>query len=334
MADLREIRTKWGELRAEPVAFRSQGIDLWGTVTIPVPRRAPRLPGVVLIHGPAAADADYTFPRMRLTLRDGTMEPDEPPARDWAIKPFKEIAECLGARGFVTLRYDKRGVGRSGGSVEEWTLDLLAADVIAALALLKARPDVDPERLYLLGHSEGGLIAVTLAGDLGYLRGLMLLAAPISPADRLAIRQSTHMLRLAGYPETGILAQARQMEADFQTIRAGSYPAARYGDLPAGHWRSLLRRKPRAAWQRIPRHTGVLLLYGVKDWQVPASEALDACATLWRADHPAVELHAYPDLDHFLLEEPGISRPETYFARRRRLPHRVLETLSGWLLRQ
>ena len=86
---------------------------------------------------------------MRLSLREGRLEPEEPPSRDWAIRPFKEIAECLAASGAIVLRYDKRGAGRSGGTTTEWTLDLLASDVIAALALLKSRRDVDPDRLFL-----------------------------------------------------------------------------------------------------------------------------------------------------------------------------------------
>src|SRR5438067_12439348 len=163
MAEYREIRTEWGDVRSEQTPFRSQGTDLWGTVTLPLPKKAPRLPGVVLIHGPGAIDRDYHFPRMRLVLRDGRLEPEEPPSRDWAIRPFKEIAECLSASGSIVLRYDKRGAGRSGGTTAEWTLDLLASDVIAALALLKSRRDVDADRLFLLGHSEGAMIAAMLA---------------------------------------------------------------------------------------------------------------------------------------------------------------------------
>jgi alpha-beta hydrolase superfamily lysophospholipase len=334
MADVREIRTEWGEVRAEPVPFRSQGVELWGTVTSPLPRRAPRLPGVVLIHGPAASDGDYTFPRVRLTLQDGTLTPQEPPARDWAIKPFKEIAECLSAVGFIVLRYDKRGVGKSGGSPDEWTFDLLAADVIAGLALLKARRDVDSERLYLLGHSEGGLIAVMLAGEMGYLKGLLLLATPLTPPHRLAIQQNEHLLRLAGYSEEVLAANRRQMEADYEAIRTDRLGEPQYAGSPVGHWRSLMRHKPLPALRHVPHRTRVLIVSGGKDWQVPPSEALASYSTLRAAGHPDVELHVLPLLDHFLLEEPGISRPETYFAHRRRLPRYVAQTLRDWLLRK
>ena len=48
MAEFREIRTEWGEVRSEQTPFRSQGVELWGTVTIPLPKRAPRLPGAVI----------------------------------------------------------------------------------------------------------------------------------------------------------------------------------------------------------------------------------------------------------------------------------------------
>lgn len=341
MTEVRELRSEWGELRAEQTPFRSQGVELWGTVTVPLPRRAPRLPGIVLVHGPAATDGDYTFPRMRLVLRDGNLEPEAPgpllpssAARDWAIKPFKEIAECLSASGIIVLRYDKRGSGRSGGSPEEWTLDLLASDVIAALALLKARRDVDPERMFLLGHSEGAVIASLLAGDLGYLRGLLLLAAPLTPLHRLALQQTEHLLRLEGYPEEVIAENRRQMEADHAAIRGGAFTLQQHGGIPAGHWRSLMRHKPLPALRHVPHRTGVLLVNGGKDWQVPPTEALASYSALRSAGHPDVELHLFPDLDHFLLEEPGISRPETYFAHRRRLPRYLLQTLRDWILRR
>lgn len=334
MAEVREIRTEWGEVRAEQMPFRSQGVDLWGIVTIPVPKRTSRLPGVVLVPGPAAVDADYTFPRMRLALRNGILEPEGPLGRDWAIKPFKEIGQCLAAGGFIVLRYDKRGAGKSGGSQREWALDLLAGDVVSGLALLKARRDVDPERLFLLGHSEGGMIAALLAGDLGYLRGLALLAAPLTPVHRLAVRQAEYLLRLAGYSEERIAANRRQMKADHERIRGGTFGEAQYGDTPADHWRSLMRHKPLLALRRVPLHTRVLLASGGKDWQVPPSETLAAYAALRAAAHPDVELHVFPELDHFLLEEPGISRPETYFARRRHLPRYLLQTLQGWFTRQ
>ena len=334
MTGVRELRTEWGEIRTEQMPFRSQGVDLWGTVTLPLPKRAPRLPGVVLVHGPAAVDGDYTFPRMRLALRSGNLEPEEPPARDWAIKPFKEIGECLAAGGFIVLRYDKRGAGRSGGSQREWTLDLLAADVVAALALLKARRDIDPDRLFLLGHSEGGVIATLLAGELGYLRGLARLAAPVTPLPRLALQQTEHLLRLEGCPEERIAAHRRQMEADFERMHSGASREQPYGETPIGHWRSLMRHKPLIAMRRIPAHTPVLLVSGGKDWQVPPSEALSAYRALQAEAHPDIELHVFPELDHFLLEEPGVSRPETYFAHRRHLPRYLLQTLQGWFTRQ
>jgi uncharacterized protein len=334
MAEIRELRTEWGEVRTEQTPFRSQGVDLWGTVAIPAPKRSARLPGVVLVPGPAATDGDYTFPRMRLALRDGGLEPKEPPARDWAIKPFKEMAECLAAGGFITLRYDKRGAGKSAGSPKEWTLDLLAGDGVAALAVLKARRDVDPERLFLLGHSEGGVIATLLAGDLGYLRGLALLSTPVTPLHRLALQQAEHLLRLTGAADERIDANRRQMEADHERIRTGSFEPAEYGDTSAGHWRSLMRHKPLVALRRVPAPTRVLLASGGKDWQVPPSEALAAYHALRAETHPDIELHVFPGLDHFLLEEPGVSRPESYFAHRRHLPRYLLQMFQGWFTRQ
>jgi uncharacterized protein len=132
----------------ETVKYRDLVIDLGnGTttdaqLTIPAVGNGP-LPGVLLVHGSGATD-------MNETLTSDT-------------KPFWEISQYLAERGFVVLRYDKRGVGANGTILDAnvWTnmtFDDLKNDAARALNVLIEQPEVDPNRITLIGHSEGTII--------------------------------------------------------------------------------------------------------------------------------------------------------------------------------
>ena len=79
-------------------------------------------------------------------------------------KPFLVLADFLTRKGIAVLRVDDRGAGKSTGDFAASTSADFATDVEAGIAYLKSRPDVDPKRIGLMGHSEGGLIAPMVAG--------------------------------------------------------------------------------------------------------------------------------------------------------------------------
>ena len=78
---------------------------------------------------------------------------------------FGEIAGALADAGYIVVRYDKRGIGQSGGRAEAATLADYADDVRAAVKLLADRKDVDPKRIAVIGHSEGGIVALDGGGE-------------------------------------------------------------------------------------------------------------------------------------------------------------------------
>jgi uncharacterized protein len=140
----------------ETVKYRDLVIDLGNGIqtnaqlTIPAVGNGP-FPGVLLVAGSGAIDMNVTI------------SPD--------IKPFWQIAQYLSERGFVVLRYDKRGVGENGTIIDTnvWgnaTFDNLKNDAARALNILTEQPEVDPDRITLIGHSEGTVIIPRLAMDL------------------------------------------------------------------------------------------------------------------------------------------------------------------------
>jgi len=126
------------------------GIKTNAQLTIPAVGNGP-FPGVLLVAGSGAIDMNVTI------------SPD--------VKPFWHIAQYLSERGFVVLRYDKRGVGVNGTIIDTnvWgnaTFDDLKNDAAKALNILTEQPEVDPDKITLIGHSEGTMIIPRLAIDL------------------------------------------------------------------------------------------------------------------------------------------------------------------------
>jgi uncharacterized protein len=139
----------------ETVKYRDLVIDLGNGIqtnaqlTIPAVGQGP-FPGVLLVHGSGAIDMNET------------LAPD--------AKPFWQIAQYLSERGFAVLRYDKRGVGANSQIIDPnvWgnvTFDDLKGDAEIALDVLTQQPEVDPNKLTLIGHSEGTLIVPRIVID-------------------------------------------------------------------------------------------------------------------------------------------------------------------------
>jgi pimeloyl-ACP methyl ester carboxylesterase len=136
-------------------------VQLAGTLT--VPRGASSAPAVLLSQGLGLEpfDRDYTLPSAP------------------ALKSFLAIADALSRDGIVVLRVDDRGAGRSSGQKQLSSVQQLAGDLVAGVAFLKTRPEVDPKRIGIIGHSFAGLtapMAAVRSNDVAFvitLAGLM-----------------------------------------------------------------------------------------------------------------------------------------------------------------
>lgn len=138
-----------------------EGHVLAGTLTMPrsslPPARRPTVPAVVLISGAGKQDRD---------LASG------------AYRPFFQIADTLSRRGIAVLRLDDRGVGASTGTLDSTDTVDRSGDTRAAIEYLRRRPDVAKERIALVGHSEGALIAPMLASTDPGIRAIVLMSSP------------------------------------------------------------------------------------------------------------------------------------------------------------
>ena len=308
--------------REAQVTFQSAGARLAGTLTFP-PGPGP-FPAVILIAGSG-----------RHTRDD----------RLFDHQPFLVLADALTRRGIAVLRYDKRGSGESFGDYDAATTQDFAADVEAAAAFLRSRPDIDPAKVGLLGHSEGGLIAPMVAAEDPRIAVLVLLAPPAAPGEAVLLEQH-RLIRLARgqSPATARSSGRAQRQlydlvlsgADAGQIRAaGTGPAGLDpGDaalLEALPWmRFFLAYDPAPALKtlRIP----VLAMIGSKDLQVPPAQNLPPLKAAL-ADDPRAVVIEEPGLNHF-FQTAGSGLPEEYGQIEETFSPKALQTLGDWIVQQ
>lgn len=182
----------------EEVTFHNAGITLAGTLTLPE-SGAPH-PAVVMITGSGPQNRDEEL---------------------FGFKPFHLIADHLTRNGVAVLRYDDRGVGGSTGSVSEATTEDFARDVLAAVDFLKNRSDIDPERIGLIGHSEGGIVAPLASSMSDDVAFMVLMAGTSVSGAEILIEQGALIMRASGATEADMEKQIAFQKRTFEAIRSG-----------------------------------------------------------------------------------------------------------------
>jgi pimeloyl-ACP methyl ester carboxylesterase len=266
------------------VRVTANGFTLAGTVTTP-PEVAGRLrsPGIVLIGGSGPVDRDETVA---------------------GIQIFTQLAGALAANGAVVVRYDKRGVGQSGGRTESATLDDYADDAIAVVKWLKKRPDVDSRRIIVVGHSEGSAVALIAAAREDDIRGVVSIAGPGVKGEQLILEQQKHLLDQSSTSEADKQAKIELQKKIETAVLTGTGwegipPELRkQADVP--WFRSLLAYDPARVLQKVKQP--LLIIQGDLDTQVPKDQA-DKLADIARGrkkSKPPEVVHI-PGVNHLLV---------------------------------
>lgn len=186
-------------------------LSLAGTLSLPKDRVSPA-PAVVLVSGSGPQDRDETIA---------------------GHKPFAVIADYLARRGVAVLRYDDRGVGESEGTFEFGTTLDFATDAWAAVEFLKSRPEIDPEKIGLIGHSEGGLIAPIVSTKREGIAFLVLLAAPCLPGDQTLLSQSKAVGEASGLSSEMLALNQQFSQAVFDLMTQPNPDLEKVRDLGA-----------------------------------------------------------------------------------------------------
>jgi alpha-beta hydrolase superfamily lysophospholipase len=266
------------KFRAVDMAVGSEPFILGGTLT--VPSMLDPVPAVVLVHGSGPQDRDETI---------------------GANKVFKDLAEGLASRGIAVLRYDKRTYqygNKLGDSIS--VDDEATRDAIAAVGALRARPEVDPKRLFVIGHSMGALLAPEIALRSAPVAGIVLLAPPGRAPWDMVLAQAQYL----GTPKKDMA----DLEAKVSRLKAGTLGSEKLLGAPQSYWKDLASKDGIGTAKKLQRP--ILILRGSRDYQV-TEEDVEA----WRrglAGVPKVEALTIPDLNHLFIAGTGKPGPSEY----------------------
>lgn len=307
------------ELRYEPPAdarFVAREVELAGR------------PGEPVLLGEVLIPVGVTTPAAAVLWISGTGREDRhgfagPPPVDLG---GHEITDALAQAGVVVLRFDERGQGASEAGPLSFSGQL--EDVRRAYRTLLVQPEVDPERVVLVAHGEGGLRALALAAQEGEaIAGVALLA---SPGRRYAevLRHQAEAALADVPPELREQAREQQLQM-FEELRAGKVPIE-LGDH-ADWLRETLELEPT---RMVARVSGALFLaQGDKDFEVDPMADVHALhvAAKARGKHQTVVVRRYQGLDHLFKPEPGRSNPSRY-REPRSVDPTFTQELSAWVL--
>jgi pimeloyl-ACP methyl ester carboxylesterase len=311
--------------REEQARFPSADgqFQLAGTLTLPNAEGPGPYPAVVLITGSGPQDRDENL---------------------MGHRPFLVLADHLTRQGIAVLRVDDRGMGDSEGpSVTDSTSEELATDTLAAIAFLKKDARIEPKRIGLIGHSEGGMIAPLVAlktpDDVAFV---VLLAGTGVPGDEILVEQNRRILLAMGTNPALVTLNRAALTVMIAAAKSGKDPApdeaakaggtlsnALAGPLGGRWFRYFLSHDPRPALRQL--HCPVLVLNGEKDLQVlPDQNLPEIEKALREAGNPDVTIVRLPNLNH-LFQTATKGTPDEYASIEETMNPSVLDTVSKWL---
>jgi len=306
------VATKAPESISETdITFGKSGWELSGTLTKPAGDGP--FPVVILVHGSGPND------------RDETLGPN---------KPFRDIALGLAHRGVATLRYDKRTYAhqqKMSGLTDITVYEETVEDAILAAEFLKQDGSIDKSRIYILGHSLGGMLIPRIAPFTPDAAGYIIMAGPVTPLEDLIVKQTAYISELDGTvteQEEQALETYKAMRDRVKALTPGSdLPPEQLFGIPASYWLDLKDYRPAEAAKAIGKP--LLILQGERDYQVTMEDFEQWKDALEDKDN--VTFKSYEGLNHLMIYGTDTPGPQDYNTPGK-VDDRVLEDIASWIL--
>lgn len=277
--------------------------------TLALPAEDGPFAAVVLVHGSGPAD------------RDGAIGPN---------RPLRDIAHGLAERGIATLRYDKRTRVHPAAAHFDPEFDLdreSTLDSVAAVALLQGMPEIDPDRVFVFGHSLGAMLTPRIVDRSGAAVGI-LLAAAARPLLDLMLEQTRRLGTLHGTDPAATQATVESLSDAIARLRAGEEVADIQRRLGASavYFRSTEALDPVAEAKALNRP--LLMIHGGRDIQVT-----DTDWAIWHAafdGDPKVTLQRWPELGHLGIAADA-EDPLAAYVQPGQVDPQLIDAVAEWI---
>jgi uncharacterized protein len=286
------------------VSFGSEHWKLPATLTIPT--GVGPFPAVILVHGSGPNDRDETY---------------------GPNKPFKDLAWGLASRGIVVLRYEKRTkqypeeiATLLNFTVNEETID----DAVAGVNFLNNSPVVDHSKIFVLGHSLGGMMAPRIALQENRLKGLVLMAAPTRHLEDLILEQSRYLANLSGLNQSEDLAELERLVMRVKSLDINQSEVIL--GAPKAYWVDLATYDPVETALMV--HKPMLILQGERDYQVTMTDFARWSNAFW--NDATVTLKTYPSLNHFFVAGSGVPTDAEYLVEGH-VSEEIITDITSWI---
>lgn len=279
-----------------------------------IPKGEGPFPLVILVHGSGPNDMDETI---------------------GPNKPFRDLAWGLASFGIASLRFDKRTKvypGKFSEFKDGFTvMDEVIEDVLYAIELVKDFEEIDNNKIFILGHSLGGMLAPRIASLSKDVAGIIIMAGPTRPLEDLILEQTKYLSELDGIIDENEKAQIKLIEAEVQKIKDPELekkypPNYLILDVPVSYWADLKKYDPvlTLANLQIP----AIILQGERDYQVTLKD-FEGWSKL--ASDERISLKIYSKLNHLFMEGEGKSDPQEYY-KEGHIPEYVIKDIAEWIL--
>ncbi len=301
-----------------PLFFDQGPLRLAGTLRLPSRAAGERVPAVVIVPGSGALS------------RDGLMRGQLGLGFGFELPVYRSLAAGLAERGYAVYRYDKRSCGRFNDCADNryptvpWALQAVEystaeylADAAAAIAAVTAHPAIDPRRVFVVGHSQGGSLVPALLRVCPSLPAGVMLAPPFRPLAALLEQQSARLhwaYALAGKPEEAVAERATLAAAAsaLRHVEAGNHLGEPILGEPPGVWASWIQLGQLAPELARSLDRPLLVLGGAYDYNVEPADIAAWGALLRGAPGVAHRVRLLPCVTHALncITQPDPTRIE------------------------
>lgn len=283
--------------------------------TLTVPKNKTKYPVIVFVHGSGQQDRDETIEN---------------------VKPFRDLALGLAAKGIATIRYDKRtkvyGINSvpkdARLTIKEETID----DAVSALQMAAKLPNVNPSKVYLLGHSLGAMFAPRIAASVPQLAGIIEMAMPARPFGEMMEEQFKYLVSLQPQDDkvneafNAVMVQVNEIKhadtiADQKKLVMGA---------PAYYWADLNTYNAVTAAKNVK--IPMLFLQGARDYNVTVAD-LNIFKENLKGKKNASFI-VYPELNHAFTPSPGTMSTPSEYKVPANVPIKVIEDIADFILKK